>query len=234
MSTRLSDTLTIGGKPVTSIVTKSVQLDIASTGRAKFEIVTEEVPSGLVELHLGYTLDNMVPYFLGVIESKHQANGRWYLTCRELLGALSFTAPLAVRHATIKAVLDELAKLGVEFVTPENAGYLNKTIPAFYHSGIGIEALKQIGKAWGISDFIFQQRPDGKIFVGSWHDSRWPLAAINDFPEHTITAKSSTTGELIAIPKLRPGIQINGRNITETTLINDRMHIRWSNKPLNA
>ncbi|MEI8668887.1 hypothetical protein P4S65_11825 [Pseudoalteromonas sp. B131b] len=94
MSTRLSDTLTIGGKPVTSIVTKSVQLDIASTGRAKFEIVTEEVPSGLVELHLGYTLDNMVPYFLGVIESKHQANGRWYLTCRELLGALSFTAPL--------------------------------------------------------------------------------------------------------------------------------------------
>lgn len=234
MSTRLSNTLKIAGQPVTNIVAKTVQLDIASTGRAKFEVVTEQEPRGLVELHLGYTLDNMVPYFLGVIESKHQANGRWYLTCRELLGALSFSAPLAVRHPTIKAVLDELAKLGVEFVTPENAEYLNKIAPAFYHSGTGIEALRQIGKVWGINDFIFQQRPDGKIFVGSWHDSRWPLAAINDFPEHTITAKSSTTGELIAIPKLRPGIKLNGRYITEVTLINDRMHIRWSNKPLNA
>ncbi|MBB1432041.1 hypothetical protein [Pseudoalteromonas sp. SG43-4] len=234
MSTRLSNTLTIGGSAVTNIVNKTVQLDIASTGRAKFEVVAEQEPSGLVELHLGYTLDNMIPYFLGVIESKHQANGRWYLTCRELLGALSFPAPLAVRHATIKTVLSELAKQVIEFVTPESADYLNKITPAFYHSGTGTEALRQIGKVWGINDFIFQQRPDGKIFVGSWHDSRWPLAAINDFPEHTITAKSSTTGELIAIPKLRPGIQINGRHITETTLINDRMHIRWSNKPLNA
>ena len=234
MSTRLSNTLTIGGSTVTNIVSKTVQLDIASTGRAKFEVVAEQEPSGLVELHLGYTLDNMIPYFLGVIESKHQANGRWYLTCRELLGALSFPAPLAIRHATIKAVLDELAKLGVEFSTPENAEYLNKIAPAFYHSGTGIEALRQVAKVWGISDFIFQQRPDGKIFIGSWHDSRWPLAAINDFPEHTITAKSSTTGELIAIPKLRPGIKLNGRHITEVTLINNRMHIRWSNKPLNA
>lgn len=234
MSTRLSNTLTIGGSAVTNIVSKTVQLDIASTGRAKFEVVTEQEPSGLVELHLGYTLDDMVPYFLGVIESKHQANGRWYLTCRELLGALSFPAPLAIRHPTIKKVLDELTKLGVEFVIPENAEYLNHIAPAFYHSGTGIEALRQIGKVWGINDFIFQQRPDGKIFVGSWHDSRWSLAAINDFPEHTITAKSSTTGELIAIPKLRPGIKLNGRYITEVTLINDRMHIRWSNKPLNA
>ena len=78
MSTRLSNTLKIAGQPVTNIVAKTVQLDIASTGRAKFEVVAEQEPSGLVELHLGYTLDNMVPYFLGVIESKHQANGRWY------------------------------------------------------------------------------------------------------------------------------------------------------------
>jgi len=234
MTARLSNTLKIGGQPVTNVVTKTVQLDIASTGRAKFEVVTEQAPSGLVELHLGYTLDNMIPYFLGVIESKHQANGRWYLTCRELIGALSFAAPLAVRHATITAVLDELTKLGIEFVIPNNAEYLNHVTPAFYHSGTGIEALRQIGKVWGINDFIFQQRPDGKIFVGSWHDSRWPQVIINDFPEHTITAKSSTTGELIAIPKLRPGIKLNGRHITEVTLINDRMHIRWSKTPLNA
>ncbi|MEM5550078.1 hypothetical protein WNY63_04965 [Pseudoalteromonas neustonica] len=234
MTARLSNTLKIGGQPVINVVTKTVQLDIASTGRAKFEVVTDQAPGGLVELHLGYTLDNMIPYFLGVIESKHQANGRWYLTCRELIGALSFAAPLAVRHATIKAVLDELTKLGIEFVTPKNSEYLNHVTPAFYHSGTGIEALRQIGKVWGINDFIFQQRPDGKIFVGSWHDSRWPQAIINDFPEHTITAKSSTTGELIAIPKLRPGIKLNGRHITEVTLINDRMHIRWSNTPLNA
>ena len=232
MSTRLSDSLTIGGNPVTNIISKQVQLDLYSAGRAKFEVVTEQEPSGVVELHIGYELTNMTPYFLGVIESKHQANGRWYLTCRELLGALAFQSALSIRHATISQVLNALDNL-LEFITPD-ADYMQITLPMFYHAGTGIQALKQIGQCWQIPEFIYQQRPDGKIYVGSWQHSRWAQTTIDDYTEHSIKTTSSTSGEVIAIPKLRPGLKLNGRYIQEVTLQNDRMQIQWSNRLLSA
>lgn len=232
MSARLNSILNINGLPAITIVSKQIQLDLNSTGRAMFEVVTEQEPSGLVELHLGYKVDNMQPYFLGVIESKHQSNGRWFLTCREMIGALSFSAPIAIRHATISQVLSALNN-NLEFLTPDN-DYMQTVVPQFYHSGTGLEALKQIGRVFQIPQFIYQQRPDGKIYVGSWQHSRFAQSVINDYPEHTITATSSTTGTLVAVPKLRPGIKINDRYITEVTLINDRMQIRWSKQLLSA
>jgi hypothetical protein len=235
MSARLNSILNINGLPAVTVVNKQIQLDLNSTGRAMFEVVTEQTPTGLVELHLGYTVDNMQPYFLGVIESKHQSNGRWFLTCRELIGALSFSAPIAIRHATINQVLSALNN-NIEFITPDNnsADYMQKVVPHFYHSGTGIEALKQIGRVYQIPQFIFQQRPDCKIYVGSWQHSRFAQNSISDYPEHTINATSSTTGTLVAVPKLRPGIKINDRFITEVTLSNDRMQIRWSKQLLSA
>ncbi|KZN61565.1 hypothetical protein [Pseudoalteromonas luteoviolacea] len=232
MDMRLSDSLHIGGLSVTTVINKQVQLDLNSAGRARFEVITELEPVGLVELHLGYEVSNMKPYFLGVIESKYFANGRWYLTCRELLGALAFSKPFSLRHPTIAQVLDELDE-NIEFVTPA-ADYMQIKVPMFCHAGTGIEALREIGRVWQIPHYIFQQRPDGKVYVGSWQDSRWAQLTINDFPEHSLKASSSTTGEVIAIPKLRPGLKLNGRYINEVTLSNDRMQIRWSNKLLSG
>lgn len=226
---KLNEQLLIGGERVTTIKTKLVQLDVHSPGRASFEIVTTQEPRGLVELQIGYDANQLKPYFLGVIEAKHFSNGVWYLTCRELLGALSFNTPIAIRHASIAQVLDVLAERGLEFVLPE-ANYTRVRVPTFYHSGTGIEALRQIGRVWQIPNYLFQQRPDGKIYVGSWNDSRWPNTEITNFAEHAITVSNSQSGELIAVPTLRPGIKINGRYITEVTLNNDRMQLRWSNK----
>nr|WP_239033088.1 hypothetical protein [Pseudoalteromonas luteoviolacea] len=222
----------IGGVAVTTVINKQVQLDLNSAGRARFEVVTEAEPIGLIELHLGYEVSNMTPYFLGVIESKHFANGRWYLTCRELLGALAYQNPFSLRHPTITQVLEALDE-HIEFVTP-NADYMQIKVPMFCHAGTGIDALRQIGRVWQIPQFIFQQKPDGKVYVGSWQDSRWPIVSIDDFPEHSVKAMSSNTGELVAIPKLRPGLKLNGRYIQEVTLQNDRMQIRWSNRLLSG
>ncbi len=227
MSNRLIKVLNIGGQQVTNIVSDSIQLDLFSTGRASFVVVTEQEPQGLVELHIGYSKDNMQPYFLGVIEAKHQSNGRWFLTCRELIGALSFAHHFAIRHATFANVCDELSTLGIEFVYPD-ADYINTPVPAFYHQGSGIEALRQCEQVFSIPNFIFQQRPDGKVYAGSWHDSRWAETEINEFEEHPIKVTASNTGALMAVPKLRPGIKLNGRFITEVTLQNDRQVIRWS------
>jgi len=231
-SARLIKVLTIAGTPVVNLVSVSVQLDLFSTGRASFTVITEQEPAGLVELHLGYQVDKLTPYFLGVIESKHQANGRWFLTCRELIGALSFPAPMAIRFATMLDVLNKLAELGLEFVYPDQA-YLNTPVPAFYHHGDGISVLRQLGQVYQVPDYIFQQRPDGKVYAGSWHDSGWAGTEINDFSEHPLKVKTSTTGEVVAIPKLRPGLKLNGRYITETTLTGNTQVIRWS-KTLSA
>lgn len=124
-------------------------------------------------------------------------------------------------------VLAELSKLGVSFVTP-NAEYLNKQAPCFYHNGTGLSALQQLASVFNIDDYIFQQRPDGQIYVGSWHDSGWSTSEINNFAEHPIKVKSSTSGELIAIPKLIPGLKLNGRYITEVILSGNKQVITWS------
>ncbi len=236
-SARLTKVLLIGDEQVTSLVSDIVKLDLHSTGRATFVAVCEQEPNGLVELHLGYQIDQMTPYFLGVIESKHYSNGRWHLTCRELLGALSYPAPIAIRFATLKGVLTELEKLGLSFVYPttfvDQKDYINTKVPCFYHAGDGISALRQLGKVFKIKDYIFQQRPDGKVYVGSWHDSGWAKSTINDFPEHPIKVSSTTSGELVAIPKLRPGIKLNGRYTTEVILSGNKQVISWSNTLAN-
>ena len=231
-SDRLTKVLTIGGKQVNSIVDESVKLGLFSTGRATFSITSDNEPSGIVELQIGYSATKLTPYFLGVIESKHFANNQWLITCRELMGALAFSSPIVIRHATAKMVLEKLSELGVKFVTP-NADYINKKVPCFYHNGTGISALQQLGKVFNIDGYIYQQRPDGQIYVGSWADSGWAKSEINDFPEHTIKVKSSTSGELIAIPKLRPGIKLNGRYITEVIFSGNKQLIKWQSKLLN-
>ena len=119
--------------------------------------------------------------------------------------------------------------MGIRFVTP-NAEYITKPVPCFYHHGTGISVLQQLGKVFNISDYIFQQRPDGQIYVGSWQDSGWAKSEINDFAEHPIKVKSSTMGELITIPKLRPGLKLNGRYITEVTLSGNKQQITWSKR----
>lgn len=226
-STRLTKLLTIGGIPVTNIVSDSVQLDLFSTGRASFIVVCDFEPTGIVELHLGYKVDNLEPYFMGVIESKYQSAGRWFLTCRELIGALSLPVPIAIRFATMRNVLTKISEIGIELTCPD-VDYSDQVVPCFYHHGDGISALRQLANIFQIPDFIFQQRTDGTIYVGSWQDSGWSRSIINDFSEHPIKSTSSTKGELVVIPKLRPGLKLNGRYITETTLVGTKQVIRWS------
>jgi len=228
-SARLTKVLTIGDNQVTNIVNDNVKLGLFSTGRAMFTVVTDSEPKGLVELHVGYNVEKLTPYFLGVIESKHYSDGRWFIICRELLGALSFPASIAIRFATAKMVLDKLSEIGISFVTP-SAEYINQKVPCFYHNGTGITALQQLGKVFNIEDYIFQQRPDGQIYVGSWQDSGWAKSEINNFAEHPIKVKNATAGELIAIPKLRPGLKLNGRYITEVVLSGNKQLITWSSK----
>jgi hypothetical protein len=229
-SARLTKLLFINKIPVTNLVSEIVQLDLFSTGRASFTVVCEKEPTGIIELHIGYQVDKLIPYFLGAIESKHFSKGQWFITCRELIGALSFNYPIAIRFATLTDVLNELAKIGLEFTYPD-AEYMKVPVPCFYHNGDGISTLRCLGKIFNIKDYIFQQRPDGKVFVGSWHDSAWATSEINDFSDHVLKVKNSRSGEMVIVPKLRPGLKLNGKYIVETTLAGNKQDIRWSKTP---
>ena len=107
-SARLTKLLKVGDQTINNIVSDNIKLGLFSAGRAKFTLVCDEEPTGLVELQMGYQVKQLTPYFLGVIESKHFAAGRWHLTCRELLGALSFPASIAIRFATVEKVLAQV------------------------------------------------------------------------------------------------------------------------------
>ncbi|MEL0642699.1 hypothetical protein V6260_19335, partial [Pseudoalteromonas aliena] len=68
--------------------------------------------------------------------------GRWFLTCRELVGALSIPHNFAISHATLANVCDALSKIGIEFIYPDT-DYTHTPVTAFYHQGTAIEALRQ-------------------------------------------------------------------------------------------
>ena len=115
---KLKKLLTVAGVHV-KLVKETVQLDLFSTGRATFEIITDVEPVGIVELFIGYNIDELTPYFLGVIESKQESNGSWLLVCRELIGALSFNHHFALRFPKLTDVLTAITNNGLEFTVPE-------------------------------------------------------------------------------------------------------------------
>lgn len=228
---KLSKALSINNEPV-NMVQDVVQLYLHSPGRATFEVITDEEPKGLVSLHIGYQAGNLQPYFLGVIDRKYQHGERWYLTCRELLGALSFEQPFSLRFPALTDVLDVMATTAGSFETPDK-DYTKKPVPAFHHSGDGITALRQLGSVFDIPDYIFQQRTSGTFYVGSWHDSHWAQTPVT-LPAHLFTSSNAVNASFMAVPKCRPGLLLNNRYVLETILNDNTMTITWSHKLLNA
>ena len=229
---KLQQRLTINNS-VVEIVDRTTSHDLYSPGRAVFEVITKEAPTGLVELHIGYK-DKLTPYFLGAIESKIKKNNSWLITCRELIGALSFGCDFSLRHPTLRDVLEQINRCGVTCIAPDTK-YAQTKIPAFCHVGDGVTALRQIGNAFDISDYIFQQRSGGTIYVGSWHDSNWSQPEnARELPLHVFTSHSAKHAKLVAIPHLRPGIKINDRYVKEVKLVKSQQEITWSQSLSNV
>lgn len=223
---KLQTLLTIGGEVVTP-AHHNVVLSLRSPGRAVFVVAEDTLPSGLVEFHIGYQ-DKLVPYFYGVIESKQQRAGRWFITCRELVGALSFALPIARRHPTLRDVCDEIERAGITIELPD-ADYASRKIPCFYHSDDGVNALRKLGSAFGITDYIFQQRTNGNVYVGSWHDSGWQAEDKTiTTAEHIFKSSNASSATLFAVPYLRPGMKLNQRYVGQVELKETEQSILWS------
>ena len=133
--------------------------------------------------------------------------------CREIAAELDTPIPLAMRHPTLREVLAAYAdKTGLRFILPERP-YADTRIPAFDTFGTGLDGLANIGRAFQIPDYVWQTQGDGKIFVGSWQDSRWPERPV-EIPQAVFSRALATGGKVMTlIPSMRPGCVVNGDRV---------------------
>jgi hypothetical protein len=90
--------------------------------------------------------------------------------------------------------------------------------------------LQEIGRAFNIPEYTFFQTPTGKIYCGSYNDSYFNDKDIK-LGDNLNKIASSTAGtnivEIPLVPKLRPGVKVNGKKVSIVNLINDNMTITF-------
>lgn len=228
---RLHKRLSIAGEEQ-SLVAEDVRLDLFSPGRAAFTVQSTGALSGLVQLDLGYQLDKLQRFFLGyVVRSESAGSGRQKVFARELTAALACRLPLALRYVTLPEVLKAVAALtGLTFITGRDT-YTTVKAPVFYSSGSGYWVLDSLGSVYQVPQFIWQQQGDGRVFVGSWAESFWsgrPLELPKDWhKDHGVAGRA----KIPCIPRLRPGVLLNGNYLTKVGLSGNFMELTWSADP---
>ncbi|MEZ9441640.1 hypothetical protein AB4516_00785 [Vibrio sp. 10N.222.54.F12] len=182
-------------------------------GRAQLTIQGEANPMQQVAIELGWG-DNLRRVFTGFIERvSPDKPGYVVVFCRELAAVLYHPMNIVVRHPTLTQLLSNMTQqTGLQFVVPDKA-YANSAIPCFYSIGNGYRVLDEIAQAFSISDYMWQQQGDGKIFVGSWADSYWADKPVN-IPSNIINPhKEQRTATVPCSPHFKPGVIVNGRRL---------------------
>ena len=226
--------LQVAGKDV-ALVEEDIRLDLHTPGRAMFRVQAKEALTGLVSFSLGYaSADKNLQFFTGYVHRCTAVDSatQW-LFCKELAAALDLHLPLSLRHPTIMDVVQAYSTAtGLRFVVPERP-YANRRVPFFQTLGNGYHGMDSVGDVFGVPDFIWQQEPDGDVFVGSWSDTRWHDRPVK-IAEKMFTGVTAAGAKLLpAVPALRPGAMINGQYLTSLQLTGHEMVLQCENS-LNA
>lgn len=230
---KLRKTLTVNGKPV-PIVQDDVRLNLQAPGQAMFVVRSGAALAGVVRFSIGYSCQKYDQlYFTGSIQTSRTVDAKQQrLQCRELTAILHKNWPLALRHPCLRDVLHSYAvATKLPFIIPEQP-YAERRVPCFQPLGSGIHGLDSLGGIFGIADYMWNQQADGRVFVGSWQDSRWADKPVQ--LEEPWFRKVGNTGNrtIPAIPLLRPGVQLNGEFVTKVQLVQHEMVVTCS-KSLN-
>lgn len=235
---KLNKRLFVGNDQI-DLVTENIQLDLFSPGRAEFTIkVLDNNKPDLVAKPIrfltGYDIDNLKPWFSGVIESCIQVDKYQYkLFCREFSSLLFYESPIALRSASISQILNVISNnIGLGFSLPTNNPiYLRSVTPVFYNIGCGYNALDNIGDIFSIPRYLWQQQGDGSIYVGSWNDHSYSKPTLNIAREYEKNVLVSNGATIPALPNLRPGVMYNGAIITQIIFCKIHMQVFWSLNP---
>lgn len=207
----------------------SLVLELNSCGRGFITAETDQDYTGkLVRLNVGYT-DLLLRWFTGYIERSQPAdNGFQRLFVRELVGVFERLWPCSLQHPTLRSVAGWLEEnSGITVMVPD-ADYTDKPIPHFTHSGSGYQLLNNLGKAFGITDYIWYQLPDGGLYVGGAEKSLFAGKAVDIPAGFSQGAAGGNTMTLPVVQSLRPGVEMNGERVTKVHLTNDTMAVTWT------
>lgn len=207
----------------------SLVLELNSCGRGFITAKTDQDYTGkLVRLNVGYT-DLLLRWFTGYVERSQPAdNGFQRLFVRELVGVFERLWPCSLQHPTLRSVAGWLEEnSGITVMVPD-ADYTDKPIPHFTHSGSGYQLLNNLGKAFGITDYIWYQLPDGGLYVGGADRSLFAGKPVDIPAEFSQGAAGGNTMTLPVVQSLRPGAEMNGERVTKVHLTNDTMAVTWT------
>ncbi|ELE9690242.1 hypothetical protein RM405_001248 [Enterobacter kobei] len=207
----------------------SLVLELNGCGRGFITAgTTQDYTGKLVRLDVGYT-DLVLRWFTGYVERSQPAeNGFQRLFVRELVGVFERLWPCSFQHPTLRDVASWLTEQsGLTFSVPD-ADYSDRPIPHFTHSGTGYQLLDNLGKAFGITDFVWYQLPDGGVYVGGAEKALFadrPIEIPHEFNQGTAGGNSMT---LPLVQSLRPCVELNGERVTKVHLQNDTMTVTWT------
>lgn len=207
----------------------SLVLELNSCGRGFITAETDQDYTGkLVRLNVGYT-DLLLRWFTGYVERSQPAdNGFQRLFVRELVGVFERLWPCSLQHPTLRSVAGWLEENSGITVTVPDADYTDKPIPHFTHSGSGYQLLNNLGKAFGITDYIWYQLPDGGLYVGGADKSLFAGKQVEIPAGFSQGAAGGNTMTLPVVQSLRPGVEMNGERVTKVHLTNDTMAVTWT------
>ena len=207
----------------------SLVLELNNCGRGFITAETDQDYTGkLVRLNVGYT-DLLLRWFTGYVERSQPAdNGFQRLFVRELVGVFERLWPCSLQHPTLRSVAGWLEEnSGITVMVPD-ADYTDKPIPHFTHSGSGYQLLNNLGKAFGIRDYIWYQLPDGGLYVGGAEKSLFAGKPVDIPAGFSQGAAGGNTMTLPVVQSLRPGVEMNGERVTKVHLTNDTMAVTWT------
>lgn len=207
----------------------SLVLELNSCGRGFITAgTTQDYTGKLVRLDVGYT-DLVLRWFTGYVERSQPAeNGFQRLFVRELVGVFERLWPCSFQHPTLRDVASWLTEHSGLTISVPDAEYSDRPIPHFTHSGTGYQLLDNLGKAFGVTDYVWYQLPDGGVYAGGAEKALFadrPVEIPHEFNQGAAGGNSMT---LPLVQSLRPGVELNGERVTKVHLQNDTMAVTWT------
>ncbi len=215
------------GRELRAVGTYRLTFTRDAPGRAQLTLKGEATPNQLVAIELGWG-NTLRRVFTGFIERvAPEKPGYVSVFCRELAAILYHPMNVVMRHPTLMQLLRHItAQTGLQFVVPDKA-YANSVIPCFYSTGNGYRVLDEIGHAFGIGDYMWQQQGNGQVYVGSWDDSYWadkPVQLSNALMTPEQSLKKATVP---CMPHFKPGVRVNGRRLASVEHTGTTSTLTW-------
>ncbi|EMA8653163.1 hypothetical protein U5R87_000303 [Cronobacter dublinensis] len=211
------------------LVDVNMTLELSSCGRGFITAETDTDYTGkVVRLDVGYS-DLLLRWFTGYVERSQPAEkGFQRLFVRELVGVFERSWPCSFQHPTLKEIASWLTEHSGITVTVPDAAYSDRPIPHFTHSGSGFQLLDNLGRAFGVNDYVWYQLPDGSLYLGGAEKALFagrPVEIPADFNQGAAGGNSMT---IPLVQTLRPGAEVNGQRVTKVNLSGDNMTITWT------